>query len=81
MANAARSQNITVVLDGSSTESGKVTGVILCHQVRALDLKERQAKYATKAEDYLIDEVIMKLVDLIDPQIKHLGLFYICIFI
>lgn len=68
MANAARSQNITVVLDGSSTESGKVTGVILCRQVRALDLKERQAKYATKAEDYLIDEVIMKLVDLIDPQ-------------
>lgn len=68
MANAARSQNITVVLDGSSTESGKVTGVILCHQVRALGLKERQAKYATKAEDYLIDEVIMKLVDLIDPQ-------------
>ncbi|MDG6459536.1 type II toxin-antitoxin system PemK/MazF family toxin [Glaesserella parasuis] len=66
--NAARSQNVTVVLDGSSTESGKVTGVILCHQVRALDLKERQAKYATKAEDYLIDEVIMKLVDLIDPQ-------------
>lgn len=56
------------MLDGSSTESGKVTGVILCHQVRALDLKERQAKYATKAEDYLIDEVIMKLVDLIDPQ-------------
>lgn len=66
--NAARSQNVTVVLDGSSTASGKVTGVILCHQVRALDLKERQAKYATKAEDYLIDEVIMKLVDLIDPQ-------------
>ncbi|EER46525.1 growth inhibitor, PemK-like, autoregulated/transcriptional modulator of MazE/toxin, MazF, plasmid stable [Actinobacillus minor NM305] len=27
-----------------------------------------QAKFATKAEDYLIDEVIMKLVDLIDPQ-------------
>ncbi|EFA27980.1 PemK protein [Haemophilus influenzae HK1212] len=56
------------MIDGNSTQSGKVTGVILCHQVRALDLNERQAKFATKAEDYLVDEVIMKLVDLIDPQ-------------
>lgn len=63
--NAARSQSVTVTLDGNSTKSGKITGVILCHQLRALD---RQAKFATKAEDYLIDEVIMKLVDLIDPQ-------------
>ncbi|SQG35851.1 growth inhibitor, PemK-like, autoregulated/transcriptional modulator of MazE/toxin, MazF, plasmid stable inheritance protein K [Haemophilus influenzae] len=66
--NFARSQNVTVVIDGNSTQSGKVTGVILCHQVRALDLNERQAKFATKAENYLVDEVIMKLVDLIDPQ-------------
>lgn len=66
--NAARSQNVTVAIDGNSTKSGKVTGVILCHQVRALDLSERQAKYATTAEDYLTDEVIIKLVDLIDPQ-------------
>lgn len=67
-ANAARSQNVTVVIDGNSTQSGQVTGVILCHQVRALGLKERRAKFATIAEDYLVDEVIMKLVDLIDPQ-------------
>ena len=66
--NAARSQSVTVTLDGNSTQSGKITGVILCHQLRALDLEERQAKFATKAEDYLIDEVIMKLVDLIAPQ-------------
>ncbi|PJG84029.1 type II toxin-antitoxin system PemK/MazF family toxin [Caviibacterium pharyngocola] len=67
--NAARSQSVTVVMDGNSTKSGKVTGVILCHQVRALDLQARNAKYATTAEDYLIDEVVMKLVDLIDPQL------------
>lgn len=66
--NAARSQSVVVNLDGNSTKSGKITGVILCHQVRALDLLERQAVYSTQAEDYLIDEVIMKLVDLIDPQ-------------
>lgn len=67
-ANAARSQSVTVNLLGDSTESGKITGVVLCHQVRALDLQARQAKFSTKAEEYLIDEVIMKLVDLIDPQ-------------
>lgn len=67
-ANAARSQSVTVVLDGNSTKSGKVTGVILCHQIRALDLSARQAKFATTAEPYLVDEMVMKLVDLIDPQ-------------
>ena len=65
---AARSQNVTVALEGNSTASGTITGVILCHQVRALDLAARQAKFATIAEDYLIEEVVMKLVDLIDPQ-------------
>lgn len=67
--NAARSHSVTVALDGNSTKSGKITGVILCHQVRALDLVSRKAKYATEAESYLVDEVVMKLVDLIDPQI------------
>lgn len=66
--NAARSQSVTVVLDSGSTKAGTVTGVILCHQVRALDLSAQQAKFATEAESYLIDEVIVKLVDLIDPQ-------------
>lgn len=59
---------MTVALEGNSTASGTITGVILCHQVRALDLAARQAKFATIAEDYLIEEVVMKLVDLIDPQ-------------
>ncbi|URL01010.1 type II toxin-antitoxin system PemK/MazF family toxin [Avibacterium sp. 20-126] len=65
---AARSQSVTVVLDGVSTKSGAVTGVILCHQIRSLDLNARNAKFATVAEPHLIDEVVMKLVDLIDPQ-------------
>lgn len=66
--NAARSQSVTVVIDGNSTKSGKISGVILCHQVRALDLVAREAKFSTEAEPYLIDEVVMKLIDLIDPQ-------------
>lgn len=67
--NAARSQSVTVAIDGNSTKSGTITGVILCHQVRALDLYAREAKFSTEAESYLVDEVVMKLVDLIDPQI------------
>ncbi|MDO4430799.1 MAG: type II toxin-antitoxin system PemK/MazF family toxin [Lonepinella koalarum] len=66
--NSARSQSVTVAIDGNSTKSGKISGVILCHQVRALDLSAREAKYMTESEDYLIDEVVMKLIDLIDPQ-------------
>lgn len=66
--NAARSQSVTVALDGASTKSGKLTGVILCHQIRSLNLNARNAKFATVAESYLVDEVVMKLVDLIDPQ-------------
>lgn len=68
VANAARSQSVTVVLEGNSTKSGSVSGVILCHQIRVLDLTARQAKFSTTAEPYLVDEVVTKLVDLIDPQ-------------
>lgn len=66
--NAARVQSVTVAIDGNSTKSGKVSGVVLCHQVKALDLAARDATYITQAEPYLIDEVVMKLIDLIDPQ-------------
>lgn len=67
-ANAARSRGVTVVVDGGSTLTGTVNGVVLCHQVRALDLTERRAKFITLAESHLIDEVVMTLVDIIDPQ-------------
>lgn len=66
--NVARSNSVTVVVDGNNTQSGFVTGVVLCHQVRALDVIAQKAKYKTTAEPYLIDEVVMKLIDLIDPQ-------------
>jgi mRNA interferase ChpB len=68
VANAARSQGVTVAVGGNSTESGTISGVVLCHQVRALDLKARKAHFSTVAESYLVDEVVLKLVDLIDPQ-------------
>lgn len=68
VANSARSAGVTVAITADSTEKGTISGVILCHQIRALDLKERKAQFHTKAEPRLIDEVVMKLVDIIDPQ-------------
>ncbi|GKX57114.1 mRNA interferase PemK [Leminorella grimontii] len=68
VAAGARSAGVTVAVTADGTENGEVQGVVLCHQVRALDLKERKAQFYTKAESYLIDDVVMKLVDIIDPQ-------------
>ncbi|KOC87683.1 type II toxin-antitoxin system PemK/MazF family toxin [Winslowiella iniecta] len=64
----ANARGVTVVVDGGSTLKGTVNGVVLCHQVRALDLTERRAKFIILAESHLIDEVVMTLVDIIDPQ-------------
>ncbi|OCJ26503.1 type II toxin-antitoxin system PemK/MazF family toxin [Serratia sp. 14-2641] len=64
----ARSASVTVYLDGNSTDTGKITGVALCYQVRALDLAMRGASYAAKAETHIVNEVLGLVVDLIDPQ-------------
>lgn len=68
VASSARSTSVTVAITADSTEKGTVRGVVLCQQIRALDLKERKAQFHTKAESHLIDVVVMKLVDIIDPQ-------------
>ncbi|PLR36243.1 growth inhibitor PemK [Chimaeribacter californicus] len=68
VAQAARSTGVTMAVTADSTASGTVRGVVLCHQVRALDLIARQAVYHTDAESFLVDEVVMKLIDLLDPQ-------------
>lgn len=65
---AARSQSVTVWLDGDSTESGKVTGVALCYQLRSLDLTARKATYSTKVAPHIMDEILSMVVDLIDPR-------------
>lgn len=64
----ARSASVTVYLDGNSTDTGKITGVALCYQVRALDLAMRGATYVAKAETHIVNEVLGLVVDLIDPQ-------------
>lgn len=64
----ARSEGVTVVIDGSSTDTGKVTGVALPFAIRTLDLKARKATYAATAELHIVDEVTALMIDIIDPQ-------------
>lgn len=65
---AARSEAVTVYLDGNSTDTGRVTGVALCYQLRSLDLTARQASYAARVEPHVMDEILSMVVDLIDPR-------------
>lgn len=64
----ARSHAVTVWLDGDSTDTGQITGVVLCYQLRALDLSARKARYAATVAPHIMDEILSMVVDLIDPQ-------------
>lgn len=68
VAAGARSAGVTVAVGPMDTERGDLRGVVLCHQVRALDLNGRGATFETVAEEGLIQEVIFKLTNIIDPQ-------------
>jgi mRNA interferase ChpB len=65
---ASRSQGVTVYLDGNSTDTGKVTGVALCYQVRSLDLTACRASYAATVGPHVMNEIVSLVVDLIDPR-------------
>lgn len=57
----AREKGFTVSLQGS----GRVAdGVVLCHQVRTLDLSARGAKRVERAPEYIVDEVMAALQDI-----------------
>ena len=64
----SRSKGVTVVIDGGSTDTGKITGVALPFAIRALDLNALGATYAAKVETRVLDEVTSLLIDIIDPQ-------------
>ncbi|EBW2268523.1 type II toxin-antitoxin system PemK/MazF family toxin [Salmonella enterica] len=64
----SRSEGVTVVIDGRSTDTGKITGVALPFAVRSLDLKARSATYAATVESFIIDEVASLLIDIIEPK-------------
>ncbi|HHR5880499.1 TPA: type II toxin-antitoxin system PemK/MazF family toxin [Providencia alcalifaciens] len=65
----ARTQNVTVYLDGSSTDTGNITGCILCYQLRSLDLIARKATYSATLNEDIFEEVLSNIIDIIDPQI------------
>ena len=63
--NYARENSFVVSLMGSGTET---TGVILCNQVRTLDLKSRGAQRIESVPQSIIEEVLHQLVPLFDPD-------------
>jgi mRNA-degrading endonuclease toxin of MazEF toxin-antitoxin module len=54
----ARTHGFTVPLSGSGTNA---TGVILCHQLRALDLRARGGQFNEKVPHFIMDDVLAKV--------------------
>ena len=44
----------------------RTTGVVLCNQLRVLDLRARKARRIEVAPDYVVDEVLAKLVTIFE---------------
>jgi mRNA interferase ChpB len=59
----ARSKGFAVALSGATV---KVHGVVLCHQPRTLDLQARKATFVEKAPPAIVDEVIARLMTLLE---------------
>ncbi len=59
----AREKGFAVSLSGAGTDA---TGVILCHQIRALDLKSRGAKFSEKVPEFIIEEVLARVAALFE---------------
>jgi mRNA interferase ChpB len=56
--NFAREQGFAVSLSGAGTHA---SGVVLCHQLCAMDLKARAAKFLERVPDYIMDEVLARV--------------------
>ncbi|NKN34930.1 type II toxin-antitoxin system ChpB family toxin [Agrobacterium sp. a22-2] len=54
----ARHQGFAVSLSGAGTRSA---GVVLCNQLRAVDLQARGARFVERVPDFIIDEVLAKV--------------------
>jgi mRNA-degrading endonuclease toxin of MazEF toxin-antitoxin module len=61
--NFARDRGFAVSLSGTGTNA---QGVVLCNQPRVLDLQQRGSIFAEKAPPAVIDEVIAKLLTLLE---------------
>lgn len=59
----ARSRGFAVSLSGAGT---RITGVILAHQPRTLDIKARGGKFAERVPEAVMDEVLAKLATIFE---------------
>ena len=59
-----RLSGFAVNLQGAGTAT---TGVVLCSQVRALDLRARNGRRIEQAPEYIVDLVLDCLHDIIEP--------------
>ena len=61
--NIAREKGFAVSLSGAGTNA---SGVVLCHQLRALDLKARGARFSERVPDFIMDEVLARVPPLFE---------------
>jgi len=59
----ARSAGFAVPLAGSGT---RTQGVVLCHQLRTLDMEARGSRLLERAPTALVDEVLARVATLLD---------------
>ena len=59
----ARDRGFAVPLAGAGT---KASGVILCNQLRALDLEARGARFSERVPDFIMDEVLARILPLFE---------------
>ena len=52
-----------VPLSGAGTET---QGVVLCNQPRVLDLQARKARFIETVPDFIMDEILAKLLPLVE---------------
>lgn len=61
--NFSRAQGFAVPLSGAGTDT---TGVVLCDQLRVLDLRSRQAKRVEGVPDFIMDEVLARIAPIFE---------------
>jgi mRNA-degrading endonuclease toxin of MazEF toxin-antitoxin module len=61
--NFARDRGFAVSLSGAGTNAA---GVVLCNQLRALDLRARNARFSERVPESIMDEVLARILPLFE---------------
>jgi mRNA interferase ChpB len=61
----ARAAGFAVSLTGTGL---KTDGVVLCHQIRTMDLNARKGKFVERAPDFIVSEVMAKVMTLLEDE-------------